>query len=144
MVLILDKNHQNHQNHQKEMDRKEKNQQNHVQPLPVGKGVDSPSPQKVDETPSAKGGGGTAYAERKEQQKRLRKAERAVEESEKKIAQMEQRLRELDQLLCDPKNASDMMLVAEYTDTKRRMDEEVERWEKVSQELENINIILWN
>ena len=79
------------------------------------------------------------YALRKEQQKQLRKAEKAVEESEKKIAKMEQRLKELDNLLCDPKNASDMMLVTEYTDTKRALDEEVERWEKLSEELENIS-----
>ena len=79
------------------------------------------------------------YAARKEQQKQLRKAERAVEESEKKIARMEQRLKELDQLLCDPVKASDMTLVSEYTDTKRAMDEEVERWEQLSEELEKLN-----
>ena len=76
------------------------------------------------------------YAARKDQQKRIKKAERAVEESEKKIAHMETRLKELDQLLCDPKNASDMMLVTEYTDTKRALDEEVERWEQLSEVLE--------
>ena len=78
------------------------------------------------------------YAARKEQQKQLRKAERAVEESEKKIAKMEQRLKELDQLLCDPKNASDMTLVTEYTANKRQLDEEVERWEQLSEELEKL------
>ena len=78
------------------------------------------------------------YAERKEQQKRQKRAEKAVEESEKKIAKMEQRLKELDALLCDPKNASDMTLVTEYTDTKRQMDQEVERWEKLSEEMEEI------
>ena len=80
------------------------------------------------------------YAARKEKQKQLKKAEKAVEESEKKIARMEQRLKELDQLLCDPKNASDMTLVTEYTDTKRQMDEEVERWEKLSEQLDSISI----
>ena len=59
-----------------------------------------------------------------------------MEECEKKISKMEQRLKELDDLLCDPKNASDMTLVTEYTDTKRQMDEEVERWEKLSEELQ--------
>ena len=87
-----------------------------------------PSPSKVD------------YAEHKEQQKRLKRAEKAVEESEKKISKMEQRLKELDNLLCDPKNASDMTLVTEYTDTKRQLDEEVERWEKLSEELEGLKI----
>lgn len=78
------------------------------------------------------------YAEQKEQQKRLRKAERAVEDCEKKIAMMETRLKELDELLCDPKNASDMMLVTEYTDTKRQLDTAVEKWERLSEELEQL------
>ena len=75
------------------------------------------------------------YAAHKEQQRRLRKAERAVEDSERKINDMEQRLKELDQLLMDPEKASDMVLVTEYTTTKRALDEEVERWEKLSEEL---------
>ena len=80
-----------------------------------------------------------SYAEHKEQQKQLRKAERAVEESEKKIAKMEQRLKELDDLLMVPENASDMTLVTEYTATKKALDEEVERWEELSMELDELN-----
>ena len=79
------------------------------------------------------------YAAHKEQQRRLRKAERAVEESERKISDMEHRLKELDELLMNPENASDMVLVTEYTTTKRALDEEVERWEQLSEELENIS-----
>ena len=115
------------------------------QPLPAGRGVYSSIPDKSSgkgnySPPSqgGAGGGSEAYAARKEQQKQLKKAEKAVEESEKKIGRMEQRLKELDQLLSDPKNASDMTLVNEYTDTKRQMDEEVERWEKLSEELETM------
>ena len=78
------------------------------------------------------------YAERKDQQKKLRKAERAVEDSERKINDMERRLKELDELLMDPANASDMELVTEYTSIKRTLDEEVERWEKLSEELEQL------
>ena len=80
-----------------------------------------------------------SYAEHKEKQKRLRKAERAVEDSERKISDMERRLKELDDLLMDPKNASDMELVTEYTSVKKALDEEVERWEKLSEELEQLN-----
>ncbi len=79
-----------------------------------------------------------SYAERKDQQKKLRKAERAVEDSERKINDMERRLKELDELLMDPANASDMELVTEYTSIKRTLDEEVERWEKLSEELEQL------
>ena len=83
-------------------------------------------------------GGEAAFAAHKELQKQIRKAERAVEESEKKIAKTEERLKELDVLLCDPKNASDMTLVTEYTEAKRFLDDEVERWEKLSEELEQL------
>ena len=80
-----------------------------------------------------------SYAERKEEQKRIRKAEKAVEESERKISNMERRLKELDELLMKPENASNMEFVTEYTSTKKALDEEVERWERLSEELENIS-----
>ena len=85
------------------------------------------------------GNGAQSYAERKEQQKRVRKAEKAVEESERKISDMERRLKELDELLMKPENASDMKLVTEYTSTKKALDEEVERWERLSEELDTLN-----
>ena len=78
-----------------------------------------------------------SYAERKEQQKRRNRAEKAVKESEAKIEKLEQRLKELDELLMLPENASDMTLVTEYTTTKRCLDEEVERWEQLSETLES-------
>ena len=81
-----------------------------------------------------------SYAEHKEQQKQLRKAEKAVEQSERKINDMERRLKELDELLMNPENASNMEFVTEYTSTKRALDEEVERWEKLSEELEQLSI----
>ena len=80
------------------------------------------------------------YAERKEQQKKIRKTERAIEDCERKIAAMEERIKELDSLLCDPKNASDMTLVTEYTSIRKGIDEEMERWEQLSEELSNYQI----
>ena len=77
-----------------------------------------------------------SYAEHKEQQKKIRKAEKAVKESEAKIEKMESRLKELDELLCQPENASNMEYVTEYTSTKKTLDEEVENWEKLSEELD--------
>ena len=61
-----------------------------------------------------------------------------MKESEAKIEKMENRLKELDDLLMQPENASDMVLVTEYTQTKQALDEEVERWEKLSEELESL------
>lgn len=79
-----------------------------------------------------------SYAERKEQQKKLRKAEKAVADSETKIEKMERRLKELDEMLCLPEKASDMTLITEYTSIKETLDKEVELWEELSEELENI------
>ena len=97
------------------------------------KSVSSNEPQQE---PSA---GKLSYAEHKEQQKKIRKAERAVAESEEKISKMEARIKELDTLLCNPDHASDMVLITEYTDIKKAIKEEEERWEKLSEELETIN-----
>ena len=80
-----------------------------------------------------------SYAERKEQQKKIRKAQRAVDESEAKIAKLEARKSELDELLMAPENASNMELVTEYTNLQRELDEENERWLILSEELETLN-----
>ena len=80
-----------------------------------------------------------SYAERKELQKKIRKAQRAVDESEAKIAKLEARKSELDELLMAPENASNMELVTEYTNLQRELDEENERWMVLSEELETLN-----
>ena len=82
--------------------------------------------------------GKVSYAEHKEQQKKIRKAEKAVKNSENKIESMEKRLKELDTILCTPEGASDMTLITEYTSTKKVLDEEVERWESLSEELDSL------
>ena len=79
----------------------------------------------------------TSYEERKQQQRLVKKAEKAVAECEKNIERMENRLSELDSILCTPEGAADVTLITEYTTTKKRLDEEVERWETLSMELEN-------
>lgn len=80
--------------------------------------------------------GSSAYAEHKARQKKIRKAQRAVEEAEAKIAELEARKQKLDGLLMIPKNASDMELVTEYTDIQRELDEENDRWMVLSENLE--------
>ena len=83
-----------------------------------------------------------SYTERKELQKKIRKAQRAVDESEAKIAKLEARKSELDELLMAPENASNMELVTEYTNLQRELDEENERWLILSEELETLNFEL--
>ena len=79
-----------------------------------------------------------SYAERKELQKKIRKAQRAVDDSEAKIAKLEARKSELDELLMAPENASNMELVTEYTNLQRELDEENDRWLILSEELEGM------
>lgn len=79
-----------------------------------------------------------SYAEHKEQQKKIRKAEKAVKESEAKIETLEQKIKSLDAKLCLPEHAADMDLIAEYTETKRELDEENDRWLLLSEQLEDV------
>ena len=90
------------------------------------------------EIPAQPSSGAVSYAERKEQQKKIKKAQRAVEDSEKKIAKMEERKAELDELLMVAENASNMELVTEYTDLQRHLDKENEQWLELSEALERL------
>ncbi|HCD77630.1 MAG TPA: glycosyl transferase family 2 [Prevotella sp.] len=106
------------------------------------KGTSTPSAVKVATTSSnaeTKTDAKQSYAEHKEQQKRIRKAQKAVDDAEKNIEKMETRLKELDSLLSQPENATNMELVTEYSETKEKLDAEVERWEKLAEELEGLS-----
>ena len=100
--------------------------------------VEQPQPKPVADTTPKQPEHVESYAEHKERQKKINKAKKAVAESEKKIASMEARLKELDALLMDPKNASDMKLVTEYTTTKDALDKENDRWMELSEALESL------
>lgn len=94
--------------------------------------------QPAGKASTGKGDGAKSYEERKAQQKKLRKAQRDVDESEKKIATMEARVKELDRMFMKPENAANMELVSEYTGLKRALDEENDRWLLLSEKLEKL------
>ena len=105
--------------------------------FPVGGGNQPAAPSLKEEGgDTSVSSGSSAYAEHKARQKKIRKAQRAVEEAEAKIAELEARKQKLDGLLMIPENASDMELVAEYTDIQRELDEENDRWMVLSENLE--------
>ena len=107
-----------------------------AQEQPTPEAVEQPKP--VVDTAPKQPEHAESYAEHKERQKKINKAKKAVAESEKKIAAMEARIKELDSLLMDPKNASDMKLVTEYTTTKDALDKENDRWMELSEKLESL------
>ncbi len=82
--------------------------------------------------------GAEEYLQRKEQQKKVRKLKRSIEESEAKIAAMEKRITELNTILSQPENASNMELVTEYTSIQRALDAENERWMELNEKMEKL------
>ena len=95
-----------------------------------------PATQKV--APAEKKPTVVAYADRKEQQKKLKRAERAVKESEEKIARMETRIKEMDVQLSKTNAVADMKLIEEYAQTMKALEEENDRWMQLSEELEEL------
>ena len=82
--------------------------------------------------------GAQDYEAHKAQQKKIRKAQKAVDDCEKRIAKMESRVKELDMMFNEPENASDVGLITEYTELKRALDKENDYWLQLSEELENL------
>ena len=98
----------------------------------------SPSSSSSSADSSEASSGKLSYAEHKEQQKKIRKAEKAVKECEMKIEKLETRKAEIDALLMKPENATNMELVTEYTELMKTLDEKNENWMMLSEELEEI------
>ena len=99
----------------------------------------SPSSSSSSSAESSEASSGKlSYAEHKELQKKIRKAEKAVKECETKIEKLETRKAEIDALLMKPENATNMELVTEYTELMKSLDEENENWMMLSEELEEI------
>ena len=100
----------------------------------------NPSPAASDaKAASEPSQGKQNYFEHKELQKKLNKMKKAVDKAESQIGELEKRLGELDELLLKPENSSNMEIVEEYTSIKAKLDEEVDNWEKLSEEYEQLS-----
>ena len=95
--------------------------------------IGSPAPPRKEAISSK-----LAYLDRKELQRKVKRAEKAVKECEDRIMELEARQKELDQILCTPEGACDMKVVSEYTELKKTIDEATERWEQLAEELETL------
>lgn len=84
--------------------------------------------------------GAEEYQQRKEQQKRIRKIKRDIEQCEKDIENMEKRIDELNKLLSQPEHASNMQLVTEYTTIQQALTKQNDKWLELNQQLENDKI----
>ena len=77
-----------------------------------------------------------SYEARKELNKKIKKAERAVEEMEKQISKFEDEIAEMDRQLEKPEKASDNEYIQLYQRKKRELEQKVYEWELLSEELE--------
>jgi len=79
-----------------------------------------------------------SYAELKERNKAIKKAETAVKNAEAKIEKLETELAALEEKLATPEGASDVSLFTKHGDLKKQIDAAVEEWENASMELEEM------
>jgi len=79
-----------------------------------------------------------SYEARKEQNRKIKKAERAVEEMEKVISKFEDEIAEMDKQLENPEKASDTVFIQLYQRKKRELEQKVYEWELLSEELEEL------
>ena len=79
-----------------------------------------------------------SYEARKEHSRKIRKAEKAVEEIETEISGLETEIVEIEKLLELPKNASDNKFIMSYQKKQHDLEQKVYEWEILSEELVTI------
>lgn len=93
---------------------------------------------KTENTQKTSSDNKLSYEAKKEFDRKLRKAERAVEDAEKVVNQIETRIAEIEEALGNPENASNTALFDEYGKKKHELEQKMYEWEILSEELETI------
>lgn len=77
-----------------------------------------------------------SYEQQKEQQKKIRRLEKAVEQCEVRIGELEAAVKMLEDQLATPEGAADVSIYERHGALKKQLDEAVNAWEEASLELE--------
>ena len=77
-----------------------------------------------------------SYEQQKEQQKKVRRLEKAVEQCEARIGELEAAVKMLEDQLATPEGAADVSIYERHGALKKQLDEAVNAWEEASLELE--------
>ena len=77
-----------------------------------------------------------SYERQKEQQKKIRRLEKAVEQCEARIGELEAAVKMLEDQLATPEGAADVSIYERHGALKKQLDEAVNAWEEASLELE--------
>jgi ATP-binding cassette, subfamily F, member 3 len=78
-----------------------------------------------------------SYLERKEIEKKVRKAQNLVSECEKRIEELERAINELSEVLSDPDKMDDSLFI-KYDDLKNELDAEMKKWEDFTEKLDEL------
>lgn len=77
-----------------------------------------------------------SYEQQKEQQKKIRRLEKAVEQCEARIGELEAAVKMLEDQLATPEGSADVSIYERHGALKKQLDEAVNAWEEASLELE--------
>lgn len=77
-----------------------------------------------------------SYEQQKEQQKKIRKLEKAVAECEQRIGLLEEQIAGLESRMATPEGAADTTIYQQHGALKKELDQVMEQWEQVSLELD--------
>jgi ATP-binding cassette subfamily F protein 3 len=80
-----------------------------------------------------------SYEARKELNRKIKKAEKAVEEVESMISKWEEELQNMTKEMENPVVASDANYIQQYQRKQRELEQKVYEWELLSEELEELN-----
>ncbi len=82
--------------------------------------------------------GKLSYEEQKEQEKRIRKAKKAVEDCEARIVELESAIADMDNQLANRPESADNEFFEKYEATKKQLADELNNWECLTEEAEKL------
>ena len=81
------------------------------------------------------------YAERKELDKKIRRAKRMVNDSETNIVELESEIEQMDDLLANPESIDDHSVFDKYEQLKKDLETEMHNWESLNRGLDELKVI---
>ena len=81
-----------------------------------------------------------SYEERKDLQRQIKRLEKAIADNEKRVEQIEAEIQSVEEQLASPEGASDTQLYEKHGALKKTLDEVMENWTELSEQLEKLRL----
>ena len=88
------------------------------------------------ENPPRKSEANLTYEERKEQQRQIKRLEKAVSDLENQIEKMESEIKQMEEILTTPEGASNVSLLWEHAEMQKKISDIMNKWTEATMELE--------